>query len=319
MASFMTVFRKEIEDHFSSWRFIFSFLLVFIPSIYFAWHNAVNIRTYVTGTSYFMFLPLFTAPFSQNAVPLLPNSFLELMGVLLPIVGIALGMDAINSERSNGTLSRLISQPIYRDNIINAKFAAGAVTISILVVSLVALITGMGIRMLGVPPSAEEVWRLIFFVVIAIVYGCFWLGLAVLFSVLFKKVATSALVAIGVWLFFAIFFPLIQGLIGGNMNPTSQNEAMQSAQTLITISRLSPIQLFNEAMIMVLNPITRTTTQLLQLFAGDTAGNFLLNTPLSMAQSLLGVWPQIITTIVLTVVCFAVSYIKFMREEIRST
>ena len=318
MAAFYTVFRKEFEDHFTSWRFIFSFLLVFIPCIYFAWHNAINIRDFVTGSSYFLFLPLFTAPFSQNPSGLLPNSFLELIGMLLPIVGIALGLDAINSEKNNGTLSRLISQPIYRDSIINAKFAAGVATITVLVISLVLLISGLGIRMLGVPPSAEEAWRLIFFIVVAIVYGSFWLGLAMLFSVLFKRVATSALVSVGIWLFFAIFFPLIQSLIGGNMSPSSQNEAVQNIQTLVTISRFSPIQLFNESMVMVLAPTARTITQMLELLTGNGA-NFLLSTPLSLAQSLLSVWPQIIITIVLTVVCFAISYVKFMREEIRST
>lgn len=69
MAAFYTVFRKEIEDHFASWRFIFSFLLVFIPCLYFAWHNAVNIRDYVTSTSYFQFLPIFTAPFPRMPLP----------------------------------------------------------------------------------------------------------------------------------------------------------------------------------------------------------------------------------------------------------
>ena len=42
-------------------------------------------------------------------------SFIALLG---PIVGLALGFDAVNSERSNGTLNRLVSQPIYRDAII---------------------------------------------------------------------------------------------------------------------------------------------------------------------------------------------------------
>ncbi|MFW6151112.1 MAG: ABC transporter, partial [Chloroflexota bacterium] len=33
---------------------------------------------------------------------------------------------------------------------------------------------------------------------------------------------------------------------------------------------------------------------------------------------LLLVWPQVVTIIALSVICFAVSYMKFMREEIRS-
>jgi len=41
-------------------------------------------------------------------------------------------------------------------------------------------------------------------------------------------------------------------------------------------------------------------------------------TPLPFNQSLLLVWPQVVGIIALAAICFAVSYIKFMREEIRA-
>jgi ABC-2 type transport system permease protein len=41
-------------------------------------------------------------------------------------------------------------------------------------------------------------------------------------------------------------------------------------------------------------------------------------TPLSFGQSLLLVWPQVVGIIALAAVCFAASYIRFMREEIRA-
>jgi ABC-2 type transport system permease protein len=40
--------------------------------------------------------------------------------------------------------------------------------------------------------------------------------------------------------------------------------------------------------------------------------------PLPLLQSILIVMPYIISLIALTVVCFAISYIVFMRQEIRS-
>jgi ABC-2 type transport system permease protein len=42
-----------------------------------------------------------------------------------------LGFDAINSERTGGTISRILSQPVYRDSVINGKFLAGVITIAI--------------------------------------------------------------------------------------------------------------------------------------------------------------------------------------------
>ncbi|MFO8079349.1 MAG: hypothetical protein R6V07_03485 [Armatimonadota bacterium] len=40
--------------------------------------------------------------------------------------------------------------------------------------------------------------------------------------------------------------------------------------------------------------------------------------PLPVHESLLLVWPQGVTIRALSAICFAVSYIKFMREEVRS-
>jgi len=40
--------------------------------------------------------------------------------------------------------------------------------------------------------------------------------------------------------------------------------------------------------------------------------------PLPFSQSLLLIWPQLVSIIALAAICFAVSYMRFMREEIRS-
>jgi len=117
---------------------------------------------------------------------------------LIPVIGIALGFDAINSEKNNGTLSRLLSQPIYRDTVFNGKFFAGITTIAIMLTSIILLISGLGLSTIGVPPSSEEAFRLFLFIVLGILYGAFWLGLAMLFSVFLQRVATSALAAIAV-------------------------------------------------------------------------------------------------------------------------
>jgi ABC-2 type transport system permease protein len=317
MSSFYTVFKKELQDHFNSWQVVFAFLIVMLPSIYYIWLAAGTLKQTVSSASYFAFIPLFTS--SVSDISLLPTSFLALIGFLLPIVGITLGMDAINSEKNNGTLSRLISQPIYRDNIINAKFLAGIAVIAVIMTATVLLITGMAIKLIGIPPTAEEAWRLLFFLIISIIYGAFWLGLAILMSTLFKQVAVSAIVCLALWLVFALFFPLIITMLFNNIDPNSTIEAATGQiNTYLNISRISPVQLFQESMTMILAPGSRTVSQMLTLVNSD-AINFAMATPLSLAQSLMTVWPQIMTTILLTIICFAISYIKFMKEEIRAT
>jgi len=310
----MTVFYKELADAFTGWRFIISFALILIAGGYAIYVAAESIsevaQALETGL---VFLLLFTT--SSETMP----SFLTLIVFLVPIVGIVFGFDAINSEKNSGTLSRLLSQPIYRDAVINGKFLAGVVTIAILMTSIILLVAGIGLRMIGVPPGPEEVWRLMFFLLATIVYGAFWLGLAMLFSIFFRRVATSALATIAIWIFLIFFMFLVAGFIANMIVPidpqtATYQEGVMNEQAKAMIMRVSPLILFQEAVIVLLVPGVRTLG-----FITQEVRAYMLPNPLSFDQSLLIVWPHLVVLIALTVVCFAISYIKFMREEIRST
>lgn len=318
MRGLMTVFRKELADDFTSWRFIILFALVFLAGVFTLYVDGQNIGREVTGTTQFIFLKLYTT--SDQTLPGILQ-FLNLVAVFfVPIVGIALGFDAINEERNNGTMSRLLSQPIYRDAVINGKFLAGVVTIAIMITSIVLLVAGVGLRMLGVPPSSEEVIRLIIFLVVTIFYGAFWLGLAILFSIFFRRVATSALASIAVWIFLFFFMPMLAGLIANTVVPLGQaataKEYFSNLGVQSTVLQLSPVRLYQEAISVILVPGYRTLGQMIQLMGAGSVS--LLPNPLSLGQSLLMVWPHLVSIVALTAVCFAVSYVKFMREEIRA-
>jgi|TARA_B100000315_G_scaffold230854_1_gene241641 ABC-2 type transport system permease protein len=99
-----------------------------------------------------------------------------------------------------------LSQPIYRDTVLNEEFLAGVCVIAVMMVSIVLIITGLGLSMVGVILGIEEVWRIVVYLVISIVYIVFWLGITMLFSILFRSVATSALAAVVVWIFFPSLF-----------------------------------------------------------------------------------------------------------------
>ena len=71
-------------------------------------------------------------------------SMVQFVAFFGPLIGLILGFDAINRERAQGTLVKLLSQPIYRDAVINGKFLAGATTITIMLVSIVLVISGSG-------------------------------------------------------------------------------------------------------------------------------------------------------------------------------
>jgi ABC-2 type transport system permease protein len=117
-------------------------------------------------------------------------SFAQFIGFFGPLIGIVLGFDAIIREKTARTLSKLVSQPIFRDAIINGKFLDGVATITVVVVSIVLIIAGMGIRMLGIVPGIEEILRLMLYVVVAIIYIAFWLAISIFFSVIFNNTST---------------------------------------------------------------------------------------------------------------------------------
>jgi len=319
MQGMMTVFWKELADDFTSKRFVILFLVVLLAvgfAIFISVQAIDALKEAVTTGTHFVFLMLFVPPID---LPFFMR-FIFFIAFLVPLIGIALGFDAINGEKSTGTLSRLLAQPIYRDSVINGKFLAGVVTIAIMLTSIVLLVSGIGLNIIGVAPTAEEVLRLMTFIAIGTVYGAFWLGLAMLFSIFFQRVATSALASIGVWIFFFFYVLMFAGIIASFVAPVGETQLsqLQNAEVQIMLMRLSPIQLFEESATFVLGPEAITKMQYLQLQA-QAASKFFTPAPLSFGQSLMIVWPHLVSLVALTVVCFAISYAKFMREEIRST
>ncbi|NQT66827.1 MAG: ABC transporter permease, partial [Actinobacteria bacterium] len=176
MRSILTVYRKELTDHFSSNKFLILLALVYIAGLSSTYVALQNIRESASVLGKHVFLYLFTT--GGDVLP----SFITFISFFIPIIGIIFGFDAINSEKNSGNLSRVLSQPIYRDSVINGKFLAGITTLSIIIASIVFIISGYGLFSIGVPPTSEEILRIFFFIFICIFYGGFWMGLSILFS-----------------------------------------------------------------------------------------------------------------------------------------
>ena len=252
-------------------------------------------------------------------------SFVQFIGFFGPLIGIFLGFDAINRERVSRTLSKLASQPIYRDSIINAKYLAGVTTIAVVLVGIVLIISGLGIRLIGVVPGSEEVLRLAIYVITSILYVSFWLGIAILFSVVFRSTATSALASLAVWIFFSFFVGLGAGFMANAVAPISQSGSNVDPNVLVkheevkrTVSLLSPMNLYNDATTTILDPTRKTTRGLVFVGPLERLSLSRFQNPLPLLQSLIIVAPYLISIIAITFVCFGVCYLVFMRQEIRT-
>ncbi len=308
-----TVMAKELADNLSSTRMRLLELLIFVSGAgaVYATIGSVKDLAGLVGEDQFIFLRIFTT--AKEPLP----SFVAFLGFLIPIVSIALGFDAVNSEFSNRTMSRILAQPIYRDALLFGKFMSGLVTLAVVLAALWIFVTGLGILMLGVPPGTNEVVRGFAFLVAAIAYGAVWLALAMLFSIVFRSSATAALASLAVWLLFAFFWQMVVPLITLAIAPPDMFDPMSQLATInvgMGISRISPNTLFGEATQAFLNPETRSLGPVLasQMQGADRGA------PLPFDQSLMLVWPQMTGMIASVIVLFTIAYIAFQRQEVRA-
>jgi len=317
----LTICRKELADHFSSTRFILLFYLILMVSLVTAFIVGSGLRDELKDVAKptFVFLMLFTSPGKLF-------SLIQFIAIFGPLLGIVLGFDSINRERSSRTLSKLISQPIYRDAVINGKFLAGLITISIMLVSIVLMISGLGLLLIGVVPGPEEIFRLLVYLVISIFYIAFWLGISILFSVGFRSMATSALAAIACWIFFSFFVAMGASVVADAVSPIDQTRAadnpellMKHEQTRKILSLFSPMTLYSEGTTILLDPLRKTTQSILLMGPMERLSISRFQNPLPLTQSIYIVLPHLISLIAITMVLFAITYAVFMRQEVRST
>ncbi|HEY9260433.1 ABC transporter permease [Chitinophaga sp.] len=313
--SFSVIVRKEVGDHIRSWRFIVMLLLIFFTFAGTMYVSLTNLGKAVGNLNdpdhVFLYLKLLTT--SDNSLPTF-HIFISFLG---PLLGIALGFDAINSEKNNGTLVRLLAQPVYRDNLLLAKFYAALLIVGTLFLSLVLLMMGAGLLLTGVPIETSEFLRILAFTLLSIIYVGFWLSLAIALSVVFRHAATSAITAIGIWLFFTIFYQIIVNVIVRAILPDPAS--LQTAEVIaynnlfMSLLRVAPSQLYTDAATTLLMPSVRSLGPLtMEQMSGA------IPSPLPFGESLMIVWPQVTGLVAATIVCFAWAYYFFMRREIRT-
>ena len=316
MAGTFTVAQKELRDQFGSKRFMILFGLVLLLSSLAAYQGVDFIRD--NENAGFVYI------FSGTQMSF---SFIQTMVYFGPLLGLALGFDAINKERANGTLSILLGQPIFRDSVITGKFLAGAIALTTLVVGTVGIMSGLAIPMLGFGPTLTEASKIVVLTLLTIVYLVFWMCLGILYSVLTKRTSTSIMASIATWLIFSIVITILASVVAGFLVPLPGGEfrvqieggrmqvapefmeAMQRRSAVMTnIQKLSPTNLYEEA-----------ASDILGVFGGFMRGMGFqqFQRTLSLNEALAANWANIAAIVVGLVICFAGSYMMFLRSEIR--
>ena len=320
-AGWLVIASKEFGDHILSSRFLVLAIIMTVAAAVPLYFISGQIRDAPSGATGFpaLFIALFWLTPSVNDQIQLPSvvGFLALVG---PLLGLAFSFDAINGERANGTLPRLLSQPIHRDDVINGKFAAGLGVIALVVVVMILGVTSFALIRLGVVPEAVELLRIILWILVTLTYIALWLAFGLLLSVGIRRAATSALVGFGTWLLLSFFGGLIVSLINGVVAPltaTSGEDILKNVGLREMLQRLLPDTLYREASLTLLNP------QVTSVSTPATLGQYAqaqqrIPSLFSLDQSFILIWPQVVGLVALTVACVALAYVLFMRQEVRA-
>ena len=141
----------------------------------------------------------------------------------------------------------------------------------------------------------------------------------------FRSTATSALASLAVWIFFSFFVSLGASVLSDAVAPVSQTASGVDAEMLVrheriqrVISSFSPMTLYSEATTTILDPMRKTTRTLILMGPLERLSLSRFQSPLPLLESIFIVIPHLISIVAITLLCFGICYLVFMRQEIRT-
>ncbi len=139
-----------------------------------------------------------------SASQLTGPSLVTLASLLIPLVALVLGHDALVGERERNTLGLLLSLPVSRVEVVLAKF------IGRLLALLCSIGLGLGAAVLVAPAGHGQVLAQL--VVPSSLLGAAFLALGVLISATARRQVTAASLVVVIWFTLVFFYDL--GLLG---------------------------------------------------------------------------------------------------------
>ncbi len=269
------------------------------------------------------------------------NIFLTYLGMIL---GAMMGFDQISREKEEGSLKFLTISPLYRDAIINGKTVGAIATLAVALAA--AFLLAIAIVMFrGVVPGLDDIMRIAVYYVAALLYCTVFFAIAMMMSALTKNTSIAVVCTIGL-IVALVIYSIAATIIGvfiaqsivGPPPPVDYGSLMNSSNSS---SALDNPEYMNYTMKLMITDFqisdTLTTVSpvndfggMMGLGAGGIGSAILSKAPVDMSMifsvpkreyslldSLASVWVKILVLVVEMVIAFAVSYVAFMRMDIR--
>lgn len=306
--------RKEIADLFSSRRLALVTALALLTALASAHLASLELKSHLAqGLAPFLEGRLFLMLFGGGELwPLF--AFAAYLG---PVAAIIMGFDSICRERREGTLIKLLAQPVHRDQLLGAKYLAALAVLALMLAALLLFMTGYALSFLGLIPSPEELARLTLLWFVTTLYLATWLALALWMSVIRRSALAALLAALALWLSLSLLLPLAaQGTAAALVEPAdplrpTQTETLAQARLARALSLVSPVKLYSEAAALILDPSRRSGGP---APPPDSLGR-LWPRPLALSQSLILILPHLAALLLWLLLASALAARAFSRRD----
>ncbi len=238
----------------------------------------------------------------------------QIIGLFLPLVGIALGFDAVVKERKSASLNVLLTHPVFRDNIITGKIAGGLVTLALVVFISVIASVGTMLVLSGLQVGLMELSRVLIFAGITFIYLTAFLALGVLISIFSSSSTNSFICGIVAWINLIVIFGAITSVAASIatgesiFNPSNNHEAIALNSDF---QMLSPMHHYAE----VVMGIPGLSVGSFNVFTQKISLG-IFDTKHTIWDWFNDYWTNLVALIVMPILLFITSIVTFLRKDI---
>lgn len=238
------------------------------------------------------------------------SGVVRLMGWFSPLIGIALGYDAIVKEQKSGSLNVLLTHPVFRDNIIIGKILGGMITLALVLgISTVVSVSSL-LLILGGTVSGIELSRLMLFIVITFFYSLIFLAISVLISIAVKEAADSLVYNVVIWLGLVAVFGAIAVAVAIIFTGQPYRMDSTSGELAYTLAKISPLNHYAEA------AVGQIDTGLGGFGQEPAAVRGILDTRATLSQWFSEFWMNLTVLIVAPIILLIIAFVVFLRKDI---
>ena len=160
---------------------------------------------------------------------------------ILSLCALFITYEVISAEKEKGTLKLTLSNSVSRHQLISGKIIGNY--LSLLLLFLVPLLMGLIMLLLfpGISLNGEDWFRLVFILIMFLLYISVFFALGIFVSAVTTRAATSFLVLLFLWIALVIVVPGAAVVVAEQIRPIPSSSSVESSKSLAWIEASSAV------------------------------------------------------------------------------